>query len=69
MLWLRRKSRSYPQVSTTDGHGLVLRVTDNGRRAWVLRTRFQRKATNLGLGSYPGTTLAQARRLPRTPGR
>ena len=28
----------------------------------MLRTRFQGKATNLGLGSYPGTTLAQARK-------
>ncbi len=51
-----------PPGEHTDGHGLVLRVTDTGRRAWVLRTRFQGKATNLGLGSYPGTTLAQARK-------
>ena len=51
-----------PPGEHTDGHGLVLRVTDNGRRAWVLRTRYKGRATNLGLGSYPGTTLAQARK-------
>jgi integrase len=51
-----------PPGEHTDGQGLVLRVSDNGRRHWVLRTRFQGKAKNLGLGGFPGTTLAQARR-------
>ena len=51
-----------PPGEHTDGQGLVLRVSDNGRRHWVLRTRFQGKAKNIGMGPYPGTTLKQARK-------
>ena len=51
-----------PPGEHTDGQGLVLRVSDNGRRHWVLRTRFNGKAKNLGMGPYPGTTLKQARK-------
>ena len=51
-----------PPGEHTDGAGLVLRVSDNGRRHWVLRTRFQGRAKNVGMGAYPGTTLAQARK-------
>ena len=51
-----------PTGEHTDGAGLVLRVSENGRRHWVLRTRFQGKAKNVGMGAYPGTTLKQARK-------
>ena len=51
-----------PPGEHTDGAGLVLRVSDNGRRHWVLRTRFQGKAKNIGMGPYPGTSLKQARK-------
>ena len=52
-----------PTGEHTDGQGLVLRVSENGRRHWVLRTRFQGKAKNIGLGGrFPGTTLKQARK-------
>jgi integrase len=51
-----------PPGEHTDGQGLVLRVSDNGRRHWVLRTRFNGKAKNLGLGGFLGTTLKQARK-------
>ena len=48
------------------GHGLYLKVQTftNGRigRAWGQRVRINGRATNLGLGSYPGVTLAEARR-------
>lgn len=48
------------------GHGLILRVktTKNGRtaRQWVQRVRIDGHPTHLGLGSYPTTTLAEARR-------
>ncbi len=48
------------------GHGLYLKVQifTNGRigRAWGQRVRINGRATNLGLGSYPAVTLAEARR-------
>ena len=48
------------------GHGLFMtvRVFTNGRigRAWGQRVRINGRATNLGLGSYPAVTLAEARR-------
>ena len=48
------------------GHGLYMtvRVFTNGRigRAWSQRVRINGRATNLGLGSYPAVTLAEARR-------
>ena len=48
------------------GHGLYLKVQifTNGRigRAWGQRVRINGRPTNLGLGSYPAVTLAEARR-------
>ena len=49
------------------GHGLSLMVRPTkieGRfsKAWVQRIRVNGKETNLGLGSYPAVTLAEARR-------
>ncbi len=49
------------------GHGLSLMVKPTkikGRlsRSWVQRIRINGKETNLGLGSYPAVTLAEARR-------
>lgn len=48
------------------GHGLILRVrsTRSGRTAkqWVQRIRIDGRPTHLGLGSYPLTSLAEARR-------
>ena len=49
------------------GHGLSLVVRPTkikGRlsKAWVQRIRINGRETNLGLGSYPGVTLVEARR-------
>lgn len=41
--------------------GLLLQVTGNGARTWVLRTTVGNKRRDIGLGSYPGVTLALAR--------
>lgn len=41
--------------------GLLHRVTDTGARGWVLRVTVLGKRRHFGLGSYPGTTLSQAR--------
>ncbi len=48
------------------GHGLTILVKrrKNGRlsKTWAQRIRIHGKETNLGLGSYPAVTLAEARR-------
>ena len=41
--------------------GLQLQVTDRGSRSWVLRVKIGEKRRNIGLGAYPGVTLALAR--------
>ena len=53
------------EYSLCDGHGLLLRIKPNGSKLWlfnyirpILGTR-----TNLGLGTYPIVSLAEARML------
>lgn len=43
------------------GTGLFLRVQENGTRFWVQRIVIRGKRRELGLGSYPTVSLAQAR--------
>ncbi|GGB63450.1 integrase [Roseibium aquae] len=38
-----------------------MQVTPNGARSWLLRVRMNGKRCEMGLGSYPDVTLAQAR--------
>lgn len=45
--------------------GLQLRINDAGSRSWVLRTMVAGKRRDMGLGGYPGVTLAQAREKAR----
>ncbi len=45
----------------TDGHGLHLLVKASGARSWVLRCRHEGTSFELGLGSFPTVTLAEAR--------
>lgn len=45
--------------------GLQLQITPTGARSWVLRITIAGKRRNIGLGSYPTVTLAQARDLAR----
>jgi len=40
--------------------GLYLQVLDSGARTWILRTVIGGKRRDMGLGGYPGVTLAQA---------
>ncbi len=40
--------------------GLMLRVGDTGQRYWFLRTTIKGKRTDIGIGSYPETSLADA---------
>jgi len=44
-----------------DGNGLHLIVSDSGRRKWVLRYQMNGARHDMGLGSYPAVTLAEAR--------
>ncbi|MGD9829979.1 MAG: tyrosine-type recombinase/integrase [Hyphomicrobiaceae bacterium] len=45
----------------TDGRGLMLLVKTSGARSWVLRYQINGRRRDLGLGSWPETTLAMAR--------
>lgn len=45
--------------------GLYLRVTETGHRGWVLRVKVGEQRKDMGLGAYPGVTLAQAREKAR----
>lgn len=45
--------------------GLQLQITPTGARSWVLRTTVAGTRRNMGLGSYPAVTLAQARERAR----
>ena len=44
-----------------DGAGLCLRVTSKTARSWVLRYMLNGTAREMGLGSYPDISLAEAR--------
>lgn len=41
--------------------GLLLQVTPTGARSWVLRVKVGIKRRNIGLGSFPEVTLAEAK--------
>ena len=45
--------------------GLALNVTKYGSRSWVMRFQIKGKRRDMGLGSYPSVTLAQARESAR----
>lgn len=46
-----------------DRDGLMLAVSKAGARRWLQRLTIRGKRTDLGLGSYPGVSLAEARKL------
>lgn len=41
--------------------GLLLQVTPEGSRTWILRTMVGTKRRSIGLGAYPGVSLADAK--------
>ena len=41
--------------------GLVLQITDTGRKSWLLRIKVGSKRREVGLGAYPGVGIALAR--------
>ncbi|MDP4837263.1 MAG: Arm DNA-binding domain-containing protein, partial [Burkholderiales bacterium] len=45
--------------------GLGLNISDTGSRSWILRTKMGSKRIEIGLGSYPDTTLSLAHERAR----
>jgi integrase len=45
--------------------GLHMQITPNGGRSWVLRAKVGTLRRDIGLGGFPGVTLAQAREKAR----
>jgi integrase len=44
-----------------DGDGLYLKVTAKGARSWIFRFKLGGRSRDMGLGSYPVVSLAEAR--------
>lgn len=51
------------EYNLSDGRGLALRVKSSGSKVWIFNYQqpYAKKRTNLGFGSYPEVSLAQAR--------
>ena len=47
----------------TDGNGLALRVSPQGRKSWIQRVTIDGKQTALSVGAYPAVSLADARAI------
>lgn len=45
--------------------GLLMQLTPNGGKTWILRSKIGEKRREIGLGGYPDVTLAQARERAR----
>ena len=45
-----------------DGDGLRLRITKTGKKSWIFRYRLFGKTKDMGLGSFPQISLANARK-------
>lgn len=45
--------------------GLLIVVKDSGSKSWILRTLVGGQRRSIGLGGYPGVSLAQAREKAR----
>ena len=56
-----RKVKTAKPGKYGDGGGLQLAVAATGAKKWVLRFLWQGKAREMGLGSFPEVTLAEAR--------
>ena len=52
-------------ISVGGVSGLMLQITPNGGRTWLLRVMVGEKRREIGLGGYPDVTLAQARERAR----
>lgn len=62
---IRQAKTKYSQYSLCDGKGLHLLIRPSGTKSWQFKyyKPISKKRTNMGLGSYPEVSLAQARKL------
>lgn len=56
-----KQIENLPAGSYSDGEGLRFIVKPTGRKSWVLRYQLNGKRKDMGLGSYPGVSLKEAR--------
>lgn len=49
------------RLTLSDGNGLQLRITSNGKKSWSLQYRYQGAMRKYTIGSYPEITLKDAR--------
>jgi len=45
-----------------DRNGLILKVRPSGSKSWILRYQVNGERHDMGLGSFPGLSLAEARK-------
>ncbi|MFO7921831.1 MAG: Arm DNA-binding domain-containing protein, partial [Nioella sp.] len=60
-LTAKQVENAAPGTSLADGGGLSLRCTAKGHKRWVLRYSLHKSQREMGLGSFPAVSLAQAR--------
>ncbi len=63
LLNTRRIAATKKRGYYADGSNLYLQVSEYGTKCWVFRYTRGGRVRDMGLGGYPGITLAQARRL------
>ena len=51
------------RTTLTDGRGLQLRITSNGKRTWSLQYRFNGRMLKTTIGEWPAVPVTDARRL------
>lgn len=62
-LTAKQVENAAPGTAINDGGGLSLRCGANGNKRWVYRFKMKgQPQREMGLGAFPGTTLAQARK-------
>ena len=60
---VRRIKPSEKKTKYSDEKGMYLEVTPSGGMHWRMKFRFNGKENIFSIGTYPDTTLAQARRI------
>lgn len=51
------------RITLTDGRGLQLRITSNGKRTWSLQYRFNGRMLKTTIGEWPAVSVSDARKL------
>ncbi|MFQ9868327.1 MAG: Arm DNA-binding domain-containing protein [Bilophila wadsworthia] len=64
---IRAAKPAKKQQKLFDAKGLYLLITPGGTKSWRLKYHFQGKEKLISLGTYPATSLKEARKKPPTP--